>query len=263
MVVNNMAFGYVGRRRIAGPFERAIARTTDGFVTASMAAARRLSDVLHVEATAIPNMIREPSHIPDNEGARRALGIASHSRVAACLARLEPRKGHVVLLDAWEQSAALHDVLLLAGAGPLEKEIQQAVARLTDLGFDIRMLGQFADPWTLYAAADLTVLPSLFNEDMPLTLIEAMYAGRASISTDVAGTREIVEDGETGRLVPPADSVHLAAALTQLLRDSDATQRMGEAAARLYRQRFSTNSSLEKYGRLWQSLVKGGSRAQG
>ena len=74
---------------------------------------------------------------------------------------------------------------------------------------------------------DLFVLPSLY-EGMPLSILEAMGAGLPVIATAVDGTPEVVEDGETGLLVPPADPAALARAVVRLLDDRALAVRLGQ-----------------------------------
>ena len=68
---------------------------------------------------------------------------------------------------------------------------------------------------------------------MPLTAIEGAAMARPVVATAVDGTPEVVRDGSTGHLVPPADPAALARALLDLLRDPDAARRMGQAGPRV------------------------------
>ncbi len=89
------------------------------------------------------------------------------------------------------------------GDGPLEDELRPRVRRL-GLGRRVHLLGRRADVRVLLAAADVLVLPSLF-EGLPLVVLEAMAARVPVVATDLTGTAEAVEDGATGRLAPSAD----------------------------------------------------------
>ena len=79
------------------------------------------------------------------------------------------------------------------------------------LGASVTFLGQVRDISGLLARASLFVLPSL-AEGISLTLLEAMASGLAVAATSVGGNREVVEDGETGLLVPAANPSALASA---------------------------------------------------
>jgi glycosyltransferase involved in cell wall biosynthesis len=103
------------------------------------------------------------------------------------------------------------------------------------------------------ALSDLVVLPSLY-EGLPLVPIEAGALGKAVLATAVDGTREVVADGLTGRLVPPAQSEPLARAILELLQDPSERRRMGENARARAAELFSLERQLREtadlYGRL-------------
>jgi glycosyltransferase involved in cell wall biosynthesis len=67
------------------------------------------------------------------------------------------------------------------------------------------------------------------SEGLPLSIVEAMAAGLPVVAASVGGVPELVVDGETGFLIPPADEVALASALERLVSDADLRRRMGAA----------------------------------
>jgi glycosyltransferase involved in cell wall biosynthesis len=93
----------------------------------------------------------------------------------------------------------------------LERDLRQLCDQ-SGFGGCVSCLGHRTDVADLMTAADLFVLPSLF-EGLPLVVLEAMTAGLPVIGTRVCGTTEAVVDGVTGRLVPPGDAPALAAAI--------------------------------------------------
>lgn len=84
-----------------------------------------------------------------------------------------------------------------------------------------------ADVW---AAHHVCCLPSRGGEGLPRSLLEAAASGRAIVTTDVPGCRDLVRDGIEGRVVPPNDATALADAFVGLSRDRMAVIRMGAAA---------------------------------
>lgn len=106
-----------------------------------------------------------------------------------------------------------------------------------------------------YAACHLVTLPS-FGEGLPTTLLEAGACGRAVVATDVAGCRDVVEDGVNGLLVPPGDAQALAKAIEHLLCDSALRRRMGLAGRQRVEERFSDNLINARTLEVYASLLK-------
>jgi glycosyltransferase involved in cell wall biosynthesis len=145
--------------------------------------------------------------------------------------RLAAVKGVVVLFDALERLRArgVDARLTLVGDGPERARLErEAAAR--GLDGTVRLVGHQSQEAVAerLAAADLFVLPS-FAEGVPVVLMEAMASRAAVVATRVAGVPELVEDGVSGRLVPPGDAEGLADALAALIADPALRARMGEA----------------------------------
>ena len=146
-----------------------------------------------------------------------------------CIGRLIPIKGHVVLLRALAQARArVPDVTLdLAGRGPLEPALRSYVREL-GLEEAVRFLG-FVSPITrAIEDSAIVVVPSL-GEGFGMVALEAMERGRPVIASAVGGLPEIVADGETGIVVPPADAEALADAMAALSGDLARAAAMGRA----------------------------------
>ena len=121
--------------------------------------------------------------------------------------RLHPQKGYDVLVDALPLLGEC--TVAVAGDGPLEAELASRAPA-------IRWLGRRDDVADLYAAADVVVLPSVW-EARSLTAQEALRAGRPLVASDVGGIRDLVGDGAV--LVPPGDAEQLGRAVRRLLDD--------------------------------------------
>lgn len=170
-----------------------------------------------------------------------ALPAAAH---VVCVARLEERKGHRVLLQAVSQvcAAGLPVTLTLLGDGGLRQSLEQ-LARALGLADRVRFAG-WADGAAVsraLAEARLVVLPS-FAEGLPIVLMEAFASGRAVVTTGVAGIPELVQHGESGWLVAPGDADALAAALLEALKSPD--ERL-IAMARIGRERVRQQHDVE------------------
>lgn len=161
-----------------------------------------------------------------------------------CVARLEQKKGHTYLVEACAQLKAqgLSFRCLLVGDGEERSQIEGQIKRL-GLEDSVILLGQQprSRVTELLAEADAVVLPSVTTakgrqEGIPVALMEALAAELPVVASAISGIPELVEDGQTGLLVPERDPTALAAALARLQNDRDLGRRLG-AAGRLKVQR--------------------------
>jgi glycosyltransferase involved in cell wall biosynthesis len=172
--------------------------------------------------------------------ARARLGIASKQVLIATVGVLTPQKGHEHLIRAAAEVAARDGacpvaIRVLGAASPAHHGYRAALEREADeLGLFADGRLDFVDPGDdvaeLLQAVDLFALASVRrSEGMPTAVLEAMFAGKPVVATDVGAVRELVVDGETGLLVPPEQPAALAAALAELSDDGGRRQRLGAA----------------------------------
>jgi glycosyltransferase involved in cell wall biosynthesis len=126
--------------------------------------------------------------------------------------------------------------LMLAGDGDSRRDVEAAARDAGVIG-RTRLLGWNEDLPRIYAAMDVCAMSSL-AEGTPVSIIEAMAAGKVVAATNVGGVADVVEDGITGVLTPPGDAEALATALVRLARDPEARQRMGAAGRERARNRY-------------------------
>lgn len=167
------------------------------------------------------------------------------------LARLDPQKGLPYLLEAAKSLPKA--TFAIAGDGRDRKALEDQ-ARSLGLEGRVRFLGYRDDIPDLLAACDLFVLPSLF-EGLPISVLEAMAAGKPVVATRIGGTDEAVENGVTGFLVPPRDPAALADAVSRVLSDPAAGRRMGEAGRVRALGEFSAQAMVSKTTALYEELV--------
>ncbi len=158
----------------------------------------------------------------------------SNSRLV-CVGRLGEHKAQIVLVAAARllHEAGTHCEIVLAGDGPMRKNVEEAIGQ-AGLQGTITITGWVSGDRVKaeIEAARALVLPS-FSENMPVVIMEAMALGRPVISTYVAGIPELVQPGKTGWLVPAGDEVALAQAMREaLLMPVEQLTTMGEAGRR-------------------------------
>lgn len=186
------------------------------------------------------------------EPAPRPRLTADGKPVVLTAARLVDQKGIEVLLDA---AAEVPARFLVAGDGPERTRLADYAAAAGSAD-RVSFLGHRTDVRDLLDAADVFVLPSLY-EGTPLAVLEAMAAGRAIVATAIAGTDELVVDGESALLVPPRDAGALAAAIRRLLDDPDLRARLGEAARRRAEAQFGADAVAERVAAVYERLTAG------
>ena len=109
----------------------------------------------------------------------------------------------------------------------------------------VRLLGHVSDMPGLYRQVDIVALPS-YREGLPTGLVEAGACGLPVVATDVPGCRDVVENGQTGLLVPPKDSQALAQAIMRLLNDPQLCTMLGKNAHKQFKALFSQDVILAK-----------------
>ena len=178
------------------------------------------------------------------------LGLPSATFVAVIVARLDPIKAHDVLFEAWREvrRSVPGAVLLVVGDGPSESDLRRLA------GEGVHMLGARKDVPAILRTADLSVLCSR-NEGVSNTILEAMSTGLPVVATEVGGNRELVADGETGRLVPPADPAALAAAIGVYADDAMLRHEHGAAGRQRVLVRFGIEAMVRSYEAVWRDVA--------
>lgn len=166
--------------------------------------------------------------------------------------RLAAVKGVAVLLHSMADLAPDHPDLRLTliGDGP-ERGVLETLSRTLGLESRVAFVGaktQGEVAETL-RTADLFVLPS-FAEGVPVVLMEAMASGVPVLTTRIAGIPELVEDGVSGRLVPPGNQGALTETIAALLADPGAWAAMGAAGRAKVEADFAIATEAAKIGRL-------------
>lgn len=175
------------------------------------------------------------------------------------IGRLAGVKGVPVLFEALEQIRSdFPDLrLTLIGDGPERSDLEMEAKRrgLTDLVTFAGYRSQAEVAETLQQT-NMLVLPS-FAEGLPVVLMEALAASLPVVTTRIAGTAELVEDGLSGLLVPPGDAAKLAEAISALLADPARRAQMGRRGREKVVSEFNLKSEAAWLGELIESYIKG------
>jgi glycosyltransferase involved in cell wall biosynthesis len=235
-------------RRSTGLAGRLVRRRLRAAVTASAVTiciarderddlAAALPPSLHSRLVVVPNGVPVAAADPERRlRARESVGLADGEVAALFVGQLEQRKdplGAIAAVEAARERGA-ELVLIVAGGGPLEREVAGHE------GPAVRALGHREDLESLYAAADLFLLPS-HREGMSFALLEAMAHGLAPVVADGTGNAETV--GAAGVVFPAGEVEAMSARLADLAADAEARSRLGAAA----RERIAGELSLERF----------------
>ena len=191
----------------------------------------------------------------DSVSLRRALGIPPAGPLVVCVARLAPVKGVEYLLEAVPlvRAAVPAATVVFVGDGALRPVMERRAAALAPDGAVV-FLGLRSDVPEILQMSDVAVLPSL-NEGMGRAAVEALAAGRPVVASRVSGIQDVVLDGETGFLVPPADSRALADAVVRVLATPGLTQTMGARAAQSVGA-YGIDAMIDGIDRLYVQLLR-------
>lgn len=252
-----------GRRELARYFGRA-QRSTDRW-------AWRLAQRIVVNSEAVRQQLIHQEGIAPNKVVviRNGLDIgqwpAPHpypdgpdGAVVGMVAHFRPQKDHFTFLRAAREILqAMPSVrFCLVGSGDLEGLIRESAARsgiASQVDFLVGLEGEAVR--AAVAKFRISVLSSKDNEGLPNAVLEAMAAGLPVVATTVGGTPEIIEDGETGFLVPAGDPALLAARVLGLLKEPSLARAMGERARRKVEREFTVDRMAGQFLGLYRGLL--------
>jgi glycosyltransferase involved in cell wall biosynthesis len=201
----------------------------------------------------------------ERDRARAALGLGAGAPVILTVANLRPPKGLEVLARTAARLAGADCppwVWLIAGEGPLATSLAAELAE-RELAARVRLLGFRRDVPALLAACDVFCLTS-HREGVPVSILEAMAAGKPVVATAVGGVGELVVEsgtpdvaaaGATGLLAPAGDDRRLAAALAALLADPARRAAMGAAGQARARAAFTLERAAAEIAAVYRELI--------
>lgn len=265
-VVASHSTGRMETRRSFSRLDRFLMRWTDAVVALSHAHARYLEHVEGIDArkiTVIENGIDVARYSTADPAAvsalRSEMGVAGGERVVTMVAALRPEKAHGAFLDAAADLVGrrpdLNLMFLIVGEGPERPRIE---AKRSELGLGARVIlaGGREDVPPILHMSNALVLPShAAVETLPLAVLEAMAAGVPVVASAVGSVPEIIENGQTGRLIAPADPVGLSGAICRIFDEREETARMVRMAREKVRERYTVERMLSRYEELFERLT--------
>ncbi len=244
---------------------RAAAQLAHAFVAVSETTAeqaREQHDAPRSRMHTIANGIRLDRYHPDTEAraaARVELGLGD-ATVVGHVGRLDSYKNQAMLVRAMAPMLSSRVRLVIVGDGPARGEVEAAIAALPDPRWVV-MTGRRMDVPRLMPAFDVFALSSQ-TEGLPLVVPEAMAAGLPIVTTAVGGIPTVIDEGETGLLVP-VDEIALRKALAALADDPERARTMGTRAREVALERYSSERMVDAYLVLYQNAISKRSSSSG
>jgi glycosyltransferase involved in cell wall biosynthesis len=183
----------------------------------------------------------------------------STKTIVLMLSRLIHQKGVQEFLDAARVVNDKYSNVTFLLAGEIERDHADRIAETTIVQATresgVKYLGFVSNVEELLSTAQILVFPSYYREGLPRVVIEAAACAVPTIGADVPGTREAVDDGITGFLVPPRDHRLLAMRIGQLLDDDELRIKLGSAARQKALNEFDVNLITEKQLDVYKTLL--------
>ena len=195
--------------------------------------------------------------VKTDKSLRVKYGLEHDEIVVSIVGRLVPIKNHDLFINVVAKIVKTKSIpvkFLVVGDGELFEPLQN---RVKELGLEnfIIFTGWEKDVDEIYKISDIVALTSL-NEGTPVSIIEAMAAGKPVISTDVGGVSDVIQNGENGFVVPSNDCDDFALKLTLLIEDDKLRKEFGEHGRNRVRDFYCTERLVKDIKLLYQSLLK-------
>jgi glycosyltransferase involved in cell wall biosynthesis len=192
---------------------------------------------------------------------REKLGVAENEFVISSIGRVGWRKGSFDIVQAVRQLLVENSnfKVLLVGGEELPGEMRELEKAVLDnnLGGWVKLTGEvnIDDVPTLLEMSDIFVLPS-YREGMPMSIIEAMRAGKPIISTTVGAIPDMIESDVSGILVTPGHPEEIASAVTTLRNDPILREKISKGARNAFEQEFETSKVVLDINNIYKEMIE-------
>lgn len=244
---------------VIGRLNRWLTPLTDSYIGVAAPHGRYLIDQEGFppgKVRVIPNGVDVQRFHPRVDGSliRAELGFTAKTPVAGIVAALRPEKNHALLIEAMAivRRTVENAQLLIVGDGPERDKLVQ-LAHQRGIAEAIHFLGTRTDIPELLSAMDVFVLTSQMEAN-PVSILEAMAAGKPVVAPRVGSIPESVLDGETGYLTEPGNADQVADRLTQLFQHGDRALSMGQRGRKMVEERWSLDVMVDGYQDLIEEI---------
>jgi glycosyltransferase involved in cell wall biosynthesis len=184
---------------------------------------------------------------------RHEFGINKDDFVVGFVGRLDWRKGLKTIVDAAEGLKRVK--FLIVGDGDARDDLKAEIKR-KGIDKDFILTGLRKDVPALMKAMDIFVFPTTAPyESFGIVVIEAMAACIPVIASDIGPLREIINDGETGILIPPKNRQALRSAIERLMRDKDLMKKLADNGTKTVHERFSLKKRIIEIEEVYERIL--------
>ncbi|MCX6810603.1 MAG: glycosyltransferase [Candidatus Berkelbacteria bacterium] len=238
-------------------FQRLFLRYASATVAVSRAVAESIANPYGKKRLSIiPNGIEIPAMAKSSKPNLGKISQKIDGKIVLVnVANLKEAKNHRLLIDAFAilLKKQKNIVLLIAGGGPLKKQLKSQINQL-GLKENVFLLGRRNDIRQILGISDIFVLSSKF-EGTPLSVLEAMAESLPIISTRTGGTTDLVLSGKNGKIVD-ADKYCMAEAIFDIAKDKRFLKRLGVKSREIVEKKGSVEVMTKNYLKLYKKILK-------
>jgi glycosyltransferase involved in cell wall biosynthesis len=252
------------RRQVLSLTYRSVYKLCERIISPSRALATDLSRRRGIRVSP-RRIVIVPNGLDVDETRARTRAAVMPSAVAArlpaplivCVGNMFAIKGQEWLVRALPEvlKAVPSAIAVFVGEGETRRSIEE-LARTTGVADRVVFTGSLDNPLAVMEHADVNVMPSI-SEGLPIALLEAMALERPVVASRVGGIPEIVQDGVSGLLVPPASPRDLSEALIRVLGDEALRARLGSAARMTIECDWSSDRMIDQTARVYDEVLAG------
>lgn len=247
--VHGWLFRHDLKERFYEWLDRMVLRRFDRVIVLS----RYYEQLVQCAGVAKSRVVRIPTGLDPTEYAPFEDASTASECVVGMFGRLSDEKNHRMFLDAWRlvHRQVPRAIALIAGDGPLRADLERQVAAM---GPAKVVLERHLAPKEFFSRVHVLAVCSLM-ENLPFSILEAMAFGRPVVATRVGGIPDLVDNEQTGYLVPPTDVNVFAQKLAQLCNDAERRKQMGRAARAKLEREFTLSQQVVLHENLYKRCL--------
>jgi glycosyltransferase involved in cell wall biosynthesis len=252
---HNMAWSYQASIRL---LNRLTYARNAAITAVSEAVAESVRDYPGPEVETVPNGVALVDDPVAASRARDELDLSPDDELVVHVGNIRPGKGHDMLIDATTELLRLRPNVTVVSIGGEKHsgDLERLSMKTREAGIQnrLRFLGRRSDALSFILAADVYVNPAQF-EGLPVTILEAMAAGRPVVATAVGGVPSVIQDGHNGRLVPAGSPQALADAMAEVLSNPERAERIGQAAVETVVEEYGLEPMIRRFEDIYRRLL--------